>query len=362
MKICILADVQSAHTRRWVRSISESGHELIVISFRPGQIEGIDCHYLRTPKILGISPSNPFWSRFHYLFAKGRAQRIVNEFDPDIVHAFWATSYGLLGARLHSKAFMVSVWGMDITDSPKNFIMKQVVKYALRKAQKIFCTSKFLLERTKSFVVDQTKLIHIPFGIDTELFKPIKQERNGKIVIGSTKSFEAKYGLMNLIKAFEQLSKRYANIELLLVGAGSLKNSAELYVQKKSLDDKVVFHAAVEVEAVPQYLNMMDIFVMPSISDSETFGVAALEASSCGLPVVASRIGGIPEVIQNNTTGFLIEHSNVIVLIETLADLIEDEAKRLEMGVRGRAFVQSDYAWSENVNSLISEYKSFLRK
>lgn len=356
MKVCILADVQSAHTQRWVKSIAGAGHEIIVISFRPGQIPGVKCHILNTPDILGISPSIPFWGKFHYVFSKKAAQRIVDSFEPDILHAFWATSYGFLGARLKSKSFMVSVWGMDITDSPSNPIMRLIVKYSLKKAQKIFCTSKYLLERTRPFVHDQSKLVHIPFGIDTDLFKPRPPAHSNTVVIGSTKSFESKYGLMNLIKAYEILCQDFEDISLLLLGSGSLKREAEQYVEENLKDRIVVFQEAVDVTEVPGFLNKMDIFVMPSISDSETFGVAALEASASGLPVVASRIGGIPEVIQDNITGFLVEHDRILLLAETIRKLIVDAEKRSSMGQAGRQFVMDQYLWQNNVAALISNY------
>ncbi len=78
MKICILADAQSAHTIRWVQSISASGHEVILISYRTSRIKDVVCHTLNTPRILGISHSTPFWAKFHYLFAKQQAQDIVD--------------------------------------------------------------------------------------------------------------------------------------------------------------------------------------------------------------------------------------------------------------------------------------------
>ena len=107
---------------------------------------------------------------------------------------------------------------------------------------------------------------------------------------------------------------------------------------------------------VPTFLNQMDIFVMPSTSNSETFGVAALEASACALPVIASRIGGIPEVIQDNITGYLVEHDKVLLLADTLRMLIEDAAKRLRMGQAGRQFVIDQYLWQNNVATLLSNY------
>ncbi len=355
MKICILADVQSAHTKRWVRSISNKGHDVILISFRKGNINGVKCHTLKTPKILGVSPSTPLWAKFHYLFARRSAQKIVDEFTPDVVHAFWATSYGFLGARLRTKSFFVSVWGMDITDSTRNFIMRQIVKYTLSSAEKIFCTSQFLLHQTEP-LVDNDNLVHIPFGIDTHQFFPVKSEKCDSVVIGSTKSFEPKYGLMNLIRAFEIISNEGGNVELVLVGSGSLKDEAQEYVRVNMIENRVTFYEAVDVDMIPEFLNKMDIYVMPSVSNSETFGVAALEASASGIPVIASRIGGVPEVVDDGVTGLLVEPNDIEALTSALKELVGNSQLRRKMGTAGRLFVQEKYLWDNNVDALLENY------
>ncbi len=356
MKVCILADVQSAHTKKWARSIAASGHEVIIISFRSGHVSGLTCHTLKTPKLMGISPTTPFLGRFHYLFSKNEAQKIIDEFDPDIVHAFWATSYGFLGARLKTKRYFLSVWGMDITDSPRNPIMKQIVRYSLKKSERIFCTSNYLLEQTRPLTSDNKKLVHIPFGIDIERFAPANRLLREKIVIGSTKSFEAKYGIMNLVKAFEMVSKKYKDIELLLIGSGSMKGEVQTYVNKSHCHRSVTLLDAVDIDEIPGLINQMDIYVMPSVSNSETFGVAALEASACGIPVIGSNIGGIPEVIEHEITGLLVPPDDIEALVSALDRLIDSRNLRDVMGKAGRTFVKKNYLWENNVHELISYY------
>lgn len=356
MRICILADVQSAHTKRWAQGILEKGNEVIVISFRQGEIPGVKCYTLNSPSIFGISPSVPQWAKFHYLFGRRAAQKIIDDFAPDIVHAFWATSYGFLAARLKTSRLFISVWGMDITDSPRNPLMKKIVLFTLKRAEKVFCTSEFLLEKTKPYVDCKEKLVHIPFGIDTELFNPISEKAGTTTVIGSTKSFEVKYGLINLVKAFCLISDEIPNLTLNLVGSGSLRESIQTFIRNNCSGKAIIVEDSVDVHEVPTKLNHFDIFVMPSISESETFGVAALEASSCEIPVIASNIGGIPEVVVNGITGILVPPDDVAALVEALRTLIIDKLKRIEMGKAGRKFVKSHYVWDNNVSMLQSYY------
>jgi glycosyltransferase involved in cell wall biosynthesis len=101
-----------------------------------------------------------------------------------------------------------------------------------------------------------------------------------------------------------------------------------------------------------------DIFVMPSTENSETFGVAAIEAQAMEIPVVASKIGGIPEAMLDGTTGILVEPKNVEQLADAMIRLIENPEDRKRMGKAGRQFVLNNYNLEENVGLFESLYKS----
>ena len=113
------------------------------------------------------------------------------------------------------------------------------------------------------------------------------------------------------------------------------------------VNNSITFAGKVENDEVVHYLHKMDIFVVPSISESETFGVAAVEASACGLPVIASNIGGLPEVVIDGKTGFLIDPENIDDLTEKLLILINDKMMRKKMGEEGRNYIKANYRLEE---------------
>ena len=359
MKICFLADAQSVHTQRWVRSIVERGIDVLVISFRDAKIDKIPVYTLKTPKIFNINPSTPLWLRFHYFFGVSQAKKLIDEFQPDILHAFWGTSYGFLGARLKFHNFVVSVWGQDITKSPReSIIMKLIVRYVLDKAIYIYCTSKYLIDQTKIYIKNDSKIRHIPFGIDGNYF--IKEKISNKVItIGTTKSLEKYYGIDILIKAFSRIVKDYPNIKLKLVGDGTYKNKLIQLIEDFNINDKCVIIPAVDCLEIPSILSTFDIYVLPSIAP-ESFGVAALEASASGLPVIASNIGGIPEIIIDKVTGILVAPNSVEKLAGALLELIKSRDLRQKYGNAGRTFVKENYQWNINVQMQIREYKKLL--
>ncbi|MBL7086416.1 MAG: glycosyltransferase [Candidatus Cloacimonetes bacterium] len=359
MKICYLADARSVHTQRWVKSVAAAGHKVVVITFRPAEIEGVPVYTIKTPRFIKISPTAPFWSRFNYLFGKRQAKKIVDSFSPDILHAFWVTSYGFLSTRLDHPNYLVSVWGQDITKSPNNWLMRKIIQFNLSRAKKVFCTSKFLLNKTSVFIENANKLVHLPFGVDLDKFSPKHINHNqDKIIIGSTKSFEKVYGLEILIKAFSEIHMLHTNTELLLVGKGSELLALQNLVRHLEIEKVVTFQSPVNYINIPQILNKIDIFVMPSFS--EAFGVAALEASAVGIPVIGSQVGGIPEVIEDGVTGILVPPGNVEALINALEKLVKSPELRYEYGNNGWKFVQKRYVWEDNVNELLAEYKNII--
>ena len=361
MKICILADSSSIHTVRWATALKNEGFEVQITTYVDSDVPGILTHHLKTPKIKGISPTAPLWSRLHYLFGYRQAKQIIQDFKPDILHAYWATSYGFLGARLNHSNFYISVWGREITHSAQHIFIRPMVVYALKKAKKIFATSHFLLQETEKYVNDCSKLVHIPFGIEKGKFYPIASGNDKKeVVIGSTKAFEAWYGIPELIDAFKLLVDEGTDkIRLILIGKGSQENLIRMKISDYNLDKIVEIIPPQPHENLVKFLNKMDIYVIPSLTQSETFGVAAAEASACALPVVGSRIGGIPEVVADGITGLLIEPGNIIQLKSALKKLIDEPNLRKSMGQAGLKYIMEHYDWHKNVRSLIESYDDY---
>src|SRR5262249_2670387 len=130
----------------------------------------------------------------------------------------------------------------------------------------------------------------------------------------------------------------------------SQRTLIERMVRRSGLDSRVELLPAVPHSQVPEVLSRIDIFVVPSLSES--FGVAAVEASACGLPVVASRVGGLPEVVVDGETGLLVPPSDSPALANALDRLIGSEELRVRFGRNGRAFVEQLYSWDRCVDVL----------
>lgn len=352
MKIVILGDNKSVHIQKWIKKIAEdTSIELHVLSFDHG-VKFPEVHYHPLRKITG--------TKLDYLLNVFRTKRYIKQIKPAVVHAHYATSYGFLGAFSGFHPYLITGWGADIFDSPNNKWMKKLLVYSFKKADAITVLSK--ITQTEMKKLSDKKVHLIPFGVDTKAFVPNLNKNNEIIRIGSIRTLSEKYGVRYLIEAFAELCKKHQHIQLDLVGDGPLRQSLEELAVNLGIADRVIFHGYVnQNDDFKHYISLLanfDIFAILSILDSETFGVAAVEASACGIPVVASNVGGLPEVIDDGETGVLVPPKDVHAIIAALDRLIEQEDLRKKLGENGRKKVEQVYNWDHNAQQMIDLYRS----
>ena len=309
---------------------------------------------------------NVWFSKLKYLKALPTVKKTILDFKPDVVHAHYATSYGFLGALSGFHPFILSVWGSDVFTFPHNSLLhKMILKYNLKNADAILSTSHVMAKETHLYTDKEIEVT--PFGIDLEQFKPIDMESifdKDEIVIGTIKTLEEKYGIKYLLRAFEIVSSKYPNLplKLLVVGNGSLDIELRKLALELCIDDKTVFTGKVPFEAVPNYQNMLSVSVSVSVSNSESFGVAIIEASACEKPVIVSNVGGLPEVVEDGVTGIIVPPRDVEATANAIERLVLNKELRLQMGKAGRERVKRLYNWDDNVKQMINIYKEILEK
>lgn len=361
MRICLLSNSKAVHTQRWAQSLSERGHEVHVVNVRAIPIGGVEVH--RVGIGWSKNPRGKLVLFFSYLKLLFCIKRIIAQIKPDILHAHYVAHNGIIGAFSGFHPYVVSTWGADVLDPPAtNPIFKQIIKFSLRKADAVIALSRFLLGKMKPLLSSQRNVHIIPFGVDSSQFNPQPRSFKGWVTIGIIKSLEKKYGVEYLIRAFSAVHKRYPNTKLLIVGEGSLREHLErLSASIGFSDENIKFIGRIPHKEVPKYLSEIDIFCMPSIYQSETFGVAAIEASAMQIPVVASKIGGISEAIKDGVTGFLVPPKNPEAIAEAIINLIENPELRIRMGKAGRKYVMENYDWHKNVWEIEKLYQSILK-
>jgi len=204
-----------------------------------------------------------------------------------------------------------------------------------------------------------------PFGVDTKKFAPAVINRDGasQIVIGTVKTLDHMSGIDLLIRAYAQLlidpavqeaglAKR---LHLRIVGIGPERLFLEALVADEGLSNRIEFVGAVPHSRVPEMLQGFDLYV--AASRQESFGVAVLEASACGVPVVATDVGGLSEVVEQDRTGIIVPREDVGSLSSAMKSLILSAPLRRRLGQGGRASVRRRYDWDASVTRMIECYE-----
>jgi len=349
VRIALLSDVNNPHTIRWVRALAKADHELLVFSLRAaekdyfGGLGNVRVESAAVPSEV-VQSSQGAFAKLTYLQAVPKLRRVLDSFQPAIVHAHYATSYGLLGVLAGRRPFAVSVWGMDVYDGPRSLVLRMLLKYVLSRADLVLSTSHVMREETLKLVARPIEVV--PFGVDVERFAP-REQRPSTLTIGTVKTLEPKYGIEYLVRAFAQLPRHGVELErvrLMIVGGGPLLSPLSALARELGIAERTEFTGRVDYEQIHRHQQELDIAVFPSVEDSESFGVAAVEAQACGVPAVVSRVGGLPEVVEDGVTGLVVPKRDPDALAAAIARLVLDEPLRRAMGLAARERVLRDYS------------------
>lgn len=336
--ILFLADTSNAHTRRWVTKALNWGYQVTVCSMSDATIPGATVvHWRRRIKLP---------AKLDYFFFYFQLRSLLRGNPFDLVHAHYASSYGLLGALASPKKFIVSVWGSDILIFPRRSTLHRLLlTYVLKKAQVVCATSKVMADEVMRLASKQAILT--PFGVDTNDYKPTAVQRGQRgFVIGTVKRLETVYGIDTLLRAFAILKSRITKpVHLKIAGRGSQKSELEKLAHDLGIQDDVIFLGGVEQTQIPALLNSFDVYV--ALSNSESFGVAVLEASSCSLPVVTTNVGGLPEVVRDDETGLMVSPNEPAEAANAIQRILESPELAERFGEAGRRFVKENFEWDQ---------------
>lgn len=201
-------------------------------------------------------------------------------------------------------------------------------------------------------------MVRMAPGIDISHFSPdttpsalrMDLGLSDKAVIVSVGRLVPRKGQDRLIQALPLIRKTIPNVHLLLVGEGSYRKTLEKLVEENQVKEIVTFVGRVPYTQLPAYFRCGDIFAMPSRSrmaglEVEGLGIVYLEASGCGLPVIAGNSGGAPDAVVDGVTGIVVDGTNIHEIAAAIVRVLSDPSKMKAMGARGNEWVTSGWSW-----------------
>lgn len=343
MKICFFADGQSSHTIKWCEHFQRLGHEVHLITFRNSSIEGVSVHYINVGSIQ-VKGGN--WKVLLKFF---KVRLLLKKIKPDILHAHYATSYGITAALTNFHPLIISGWGSDILVSPKSSkIMYNLIKWALNKSEAITIVADHMLESVVSLGVPQSKVKIITHGINTNLFHKKEVEKHEVFTFVCTRNLEPLYNHIQLLEAFEILIKKGLKVNLILIGDGSLKKELMSWVEHRNLGKNIHFLGRISQKEMVLELNRAHVFVTVSTTDGDV--VSLVEAIACGNYCIGSDIPANKCWIQHNLNGLIVPLFDKEELAKAMIESMDNFSKPTEESIEfNRNIIEKRGNWNSNM-------------
>ncbi len=296
----------------------------------------------------------------------------------DIVHAHYNMPYSDYSALRYAKRknvpFVVT-YHADAQESGGNLIRnwaqiiynRSLLKQVLNGADVIIATSNSYIDESKFLRDYKDKIEVIPNGINLEEFdiELSKEECRDKLGLPHDKKIILFFGNIVaykgphvLLEAFSRVKNEIKEIKLVFAGRGEMQKELEKLAVELGVDD-VIFTGFVDEELKEYYYKSADIFCLPSITMAEAFGIVNLEAMACGIPVISTKLGGIPDVVSDKETGLLVEPEDSNALADAIIYLLENEDIARKMGINGKRKVE-EYSWKKIAERTDEVYKELI--
>jgi len=347
--------------------LAKRGHEIHLISYAspfrfPGFAENMYFHNV------DLSGTYPLLQYFPYSLALAVKQHEVALREKlDILHVHYAVPHATAAflAREMAKTerplkVVTTLHGTDITLVGQESSFYTVTKFSIEQSDGVTAVSNYLREEThKHFGCNTCDIEVIPNFINTGTYRPIERCAHRQAfasddtkVIVHVSNFRAVKWVPEAGQIFAKIRRRIAAV-LVLVGDGPDRERAESEADRLALRSQVRFLGT--VDAIADVMQAADLFLLPS--SSESFGLGALEAMACGVPVVASRVGGLPEVVNDGETGFLVDPTDLDGYADAAVRLLADDARWKEFSASA-----VKRATDFSADLIVPRYESFYEK
>lgn len=350
--------------------LAQRGHEIHFISYAPpirltGSYANIHYHEVEVS-------SYPLFDYPPYDLALAtRMAEVADFYELDLLHVHYAIPHSvsamlarqmLAAAPKHKKLpFVTTLHGTDITLVGQDRSYLPITRYSIEQSDGVTAISEYLRERTvREFEIkNEIQVIYNFVNCDLYVRTPeaaeerLKYAPKGERILMHLSNFRPVKRISDTIEIFDRVHKKVPS-KLLLIGDGPDRSRAEWLASLKGLHNDVIFMG--KQDQVYEKLPMADIMLMPS--ELESFGLAALEAMACHVVPIATRVGGVPEVIEHGKSGYLADVGDVETMANYAINLLKDESALQKMANACRAVAQSRFCSTK----IIPQYEEFYRR
>ncbi len=352
------------------RELAERGHNVhFISSFLPTRLTELNdrIHFHEVEMM-----SYPLFEHQPYDLALATKMATVARAEKlDLLHVHYAIPHSisaiLARESIKQKRYVpviTTLHGTDITLVGADRSYLPITRYGLQQSDGVTAVSKFLKKATiETFDFDEVEVIpnficglHYKRLPDSPLYKELAP--NGEKLLVHVSNFRSVKRPLDCVEIFARVRREMSDVRLLMVGDGPERSAAFYRAEQLGLTDGVSFVG--KQANIAAYLGIADVFLLPS--ELESFGLAALEAQACEVPVIATRIGGIPEVVADGETGFLSDVGDVEKMADDTSALLKNDEMRRAFGTKGRENAVERYSTERIIPEYINFYEKVLQR
>jgi len=298
--------------------------------------------------------------------------RLMVRQRPSLIHAhFGIEGVFALPVAAELKIPLVTTFhGFDATletramlGSPAYFRYPLMRRKLAHQGDLFLCASSFIRQRLLSTGFPEARTLTHYIGVDCRAIRPRADSEETPVILHVARLVEVK-GTEYLLRAFAALALRYDGVRVVIIGDGPLRRRLQALAASLGVADRVDFLGALPHADVLSWTRKAAMLVLPGVRTSngreEGLGMVLLEAAATGVPIIGSRVGGIPECILDDRTGFLVPERDEHALAQRMTELLDDPARRRRMGNEGRALVERQFDIHRQTEALESLYDSLL--
>jgi N-acetyl-alpha-D-glucosaminyl L-malate synthase BshA len=344
--------------------LAARGHEIHFISYAPPirlntASERVHFHEVEVS-------SYPLFDHAPYALALAvKMVEVAESAGLDLLHVHYAIPHSVSALLARSMAaprrlpFITTLHGTDITLVGSNRSYLPITRFSIEQSDGVTAISGYLKERTLAEFEVKNPIEVIPNFVNCDLYCRAPQEERaqwapkGEPILMHLSNFRPVKRLTDVVEIFALVREKMP-AKLVLIGDGPDRGSAEWLVRQKCLTRDVFFLG--KQDRVHEKLGLADVFLLPS--DLESFGLAALEAMACEVPVVATNVGGLPEVVEHGVDGYLVQPRDVAAAAKFAIEILSLPDRGRAMGQQARINARKKYC----ANDIIPLYEAYYQK
>ena len=313
------------------------------------------------------------------LSAAHACSRVARERRIDVIHAHWLIPNGpiaAVAARRRNLPLAVTVHGSDVALAERARWSRDLAAWTIGRADVTTAASRHLLERLANLGAGRGSLELVPLGNDLDAFHPDEDaamRRREQLGVGADDLLVLGIGRLVKLKGFEHLIRALAiargsapHVRLIIAGDGDARDELVALAHSLDLVDRVTFLGGVHRHDVPSYFAASDVVAIPTVHDPDGYveglGYVALEAQAMGKPVVASRVGGLPEVVLDGETGILVAERDPAALADAILALANDGELLRRLGENARARALLAPSWTDVAQTWVALYRTIVSR